>query len=157
MTGPEDYEIGEIPAAVFTGGLDFDQEVTLQTISECLTRGESYTRALSEGNKEMMHEFEPLARLLLGISMGSIVPILRNIQEGDDPGQAIRSVIAGVGGLMFFGGIEYAKAMGLNGVGVSIPAKQYAADEYPEEKPRGGSSLAEILQANFSGSDEEED
>lgn len=143
-------EIGMIPAAIFTGGLDFDQEVTLQTISECMDRGEAYVSELARGNEEMRHQFEPLYRILTGLAEGSVIPILKRITEGASPPQAFKEVLAGVGGLMFFGGIEYAKAMGLNGVGVSLPPKKsYADDEYPEAKPMGdlpeGKSLADFL------------
>lgn len=142
--------IGMIPAAIFTHGLDFDQEVTLQVIQECMDRGQMYAYEMAKGNEEMRHKFEPLFRILSGLAAGSVIPILKRINEGADPPTAFKEVLAGIGGLMFFGGIEYAKAMGLNGVGVTLPPrKKYAADEYPEQKPRGdmppGTSLADFL------------
>lgn len=154
---PEDAEniqnelgnnIGMIPAAIFTAGLDLEQEVTLATISECLDRGEQYTLALARGDEKLKHEFEPLYRLLTGLAVGSIVPILKHIEAGDSPPKAMCEVIAGIGGLMFFGGIEYAKAMGLNGVGVPLPKKTYAEDQYPEEKPPGDLSLSDFMKMN---------
>jgi len=141
--------IGLIPAAIFTAGLDFDQEVTLQTITECMDRGQAYAFEMAKGNQELRHKFEPLYRVLTGLSLGAVIPILKRINEGASPPQAIKEVIAGVGGLMFFAGVEYAKAVGLDGVGVSLPKKQYAPDQYPEQKPPGdmpeGTSLADFL------------
>lgn len=149
--------IGMIPAAIFTGGLDFEQEVTLQTINECLDRGQAYAFEMAKGNEELRHQFEPLYRVLTGLAIGSIIPVLKRINEGASPPQALKEVIAGVGGLMFFGGIEYAKAMGLNGVGVSLPKRKYADDQYPEQKPSGdlpeGKSLADFL-SNISFDDD---
>lgn len=143
--------IGLIPAAIFTAGLDFDQEITLQTIQECMDRGQAFAYEMARGNEELRHKFEPLFRILTGLADGAVIPILKRIQEGANPPQAFKEVLAGIGGLMFFGGIEYAKAMGLNGVGVSLPEKKKtdADDEYPEQKPRGdmppGSTLADLL------------
>jgi hypothetical protein len=153
-------KIMEVPAIVFTGGLDFDQEVTLQTINECLNRGQRYTAELARGNEELLHQFEPLRRILTGIADTSVIPILALINEGTDPPTAFKEVLAGIGGLMFFGGIEYAKAMGLNGVGVPLKsAKEYAPDVYPEEKPlvAATSQDLEALLANFTSGDEEEE
>jgi len=143
--------IGMVPAHIFTGGLDLDQEIGLATISECLDRGEKYTLALARGDEKLRHEFEPLYRLLTGIAVGSIVPILQRINEGDSPPKAMIETIAGIGGLMFFGGIEYAKAMGLNGVGVDLPEpkkKNRGDNEYPETKPNTNISLSEFMKMN---------
>lgn len=156
--------IGLIPAAIFTAGLDFDQEVTLQTIIEAMDRGERYIRALAEGNEEMRHQYEPLYRLLTGLSLGAVVPIVQKITQGSNPAEAVREVIAGIGGLTFFAGMEYAKSMGLNGVGVSLPErKNNDADKegnyYPEQKPPPapeGFSLKQFLDQVATGDDEDD-
>lgn len=146
-----EYELQAIPVSLFTGGLDFDQERTLATIQEAMHRGAEYTKALADGNKELMHEFEPLHRLLMGISVSAIIPIMKLIEEGENPPAAMCSVIAGIGGMFFFGGIEYAKALGLDGIGVDIHAVEKAinteAEEgvnwYPEQKPPTQQGLPE--------------
>lgn len=159
MDDEDHNDIMPLPATIFTGGLDFEQEVHLQTISECISRGEHFIERLANGDEELLHQFEPLRRILTGISLGSVVPIVELITQGADPSTAIREVIAGVGGLMFFGGIEYAKAMGLNGVGVPITSRTYEDNVYPEEKPivGPGTTDLETLLSQLGGSEDEEE
>lgn len=135
------YEIESISSHIFTGGLDFDQEVTLNNLNEALHRGERYLDALAHEDAQMMHMWEPLHRLLMGISLGALLPIARRIQNGEEPHKVLAGVVGGIGGMFFFGGVEYAKMQGLDGVGMEVPPEKTNGDDsgnfYPEEKPGG--------------------
>lgn len=144
-----EYEVEEVPLSIFTGGLDFDQERDLEAIKEAMERGSAYLRAMAAGNQDVIDEFEALHRFLHGIAIAAVLPIVKMITEGVNPGAAMAAVIGGVGGMFFFGGIEYAKLMGLDGVGVDLPVTEKSNDDpspyHPEEMPNTNASLDDLL------------
>lgn len=99
-----------IPTSIFTGGLSDEQLVGLERIVSCMDRAQLRMEAMANGtDPELSEAYDSLWRLLMGITDAAAHPISMLVADGVNPINAIKGVMAGIGGMMFMAGWEYGK------------------------------------------------
>lgn len=106
--GSGHYEPMMVEAHVFGGGLSEEQKEGLERIMDCVDRAQQRMENMFQGNDPVLKEqYSALYRLLYGISDSAAIPIAALVAQGTDPITAIKSVMAGIGGMMFLAGWEF--------------------------------------------------
>lgn len=104
----EAYAIPMLKAEVLTAGLDPDQSRDVEIIMAAFDRGQKFMEALVSGDPDARRLQEALWLVLTSLTDGAIFPIMEAVRNGHDPICAFKGVMAGVAGLAFMGGVEYA-------------------------------------------------
>lgn len=106
--GEGGFEPMAVPAMIFGGGLTDEQKVGLERIMDCMDRAQVRMERMSQGKDETLRaQYQALYRVLYGIADSAVIPITALITKGADPVTATKSVIAGIGGMMFMAGWEF--------------------------------------------------